>query len=134
MVSSHQNWKFGWNWNNVTEKLEVCVCRKVLMWWKSWKFEEKVRTKLGPNRVRPCLVPNFFFKLSTFPSHQNFSTHINFQLFHHIVLISTKLPILAWTKHTLWIIFGPCVITVVLREKKLYKFLARQINYICLKV
>ncbi len=28
-----------------------------------------------------CLVPNFFFKLSTFPSHQNFLTNINFQLF-----------------------------------------------------
>ncbi len=31
----------------MTEKLEVCVCRKVLMWWKSWKFKEKVGTKPG---------------------------------------------------------------------------------------
>ncbi len=37
----------------------------------------------------------FFFKLPTFPSHQNFPTHTNFQLFYHIVPISTKLPILA---------------------------------------
>jgi hypothetical protein len=26
----------------------------------------------------PSLVPKFFFKLSTFPSHQNFPTHVNF--------------------------------------------------------
>ena len=51
--------------------------------------------------VRPSLIPNYFFKLPTFSSHQNFPTHTNFQLFHHIVPISTKLPILAWTKHTL---------------------------------
>ncbi len=38
------------------------------------------------------------------PSHQNFSIHINFQLFHHIVSISIKLLILTWTKHTLSII------------------------------
>ena len=42
-------------------------------------------------RPRPGLVLNFFFELSTFSSHQNFSTHINFQYFHHIVPISTKL-------------------------------------------
>ena len=41
------------------------------------------------------LDPKIFFKLSNFPSHQNFSTHTNFQLFHHIVPISTKLLILA---------------------------------------
>ena len=40
VLSSHQNWKLGWNWNDVTEKFEVCVCWKVLMWWKNWKFEE----------------------------------------------------------------------------------------------
>ncbi len=51
--------------------------------------------------LAPCLVPKYFFKLPTIPSHQNFSTHINFQLFHHIVPISTKLPILVWTKHSL---------------------------------
>jgi hypothetical protein len=42
---------------------------------------------LWNSRGRPCLVLNFFFKLPTFPSHQNFSTYINFQLFHHIILI-----------------------------------------------
>ena len=49
---------------------------------------------------RLSLVPNYFFKLPTFPSHQNFPTHTNFQLFRHIVPISTKLSILTWTKHT----------------------------------
>jgi hypothetical protein len=37
----------------------------------------------------------FLKKLSTFLSHQNFPTHTNFQLFRHIVPISTKLLILA---------------------------------------
>ncbi len=32
VFSSHQSLKFGWNWNDVTEKLEVYVYRKVLMW------------------------------------------------------------------------------------------------------
>ena len=49
----------------------------------------------------PCLVLNFSFELLTFSSHQNFPTYINFQLFYHIVQILTKLPISAWTKHTL---------------------------------
>ena len=53
--------------------------------------------------VRPDLVPKFFFKFLTLPSHQNFHTHINFQLFRHIVPISIKLKllILVWTNHTL---------------------------------
>jgi hypothetical protein len=52
-------------------------------------------------QLTPCLVSKFFFKLPIFSSHQNFSTHINFQLFCHIVPISTKLLILVWTKHTI---------------------------------
>jgi hypothetical protein len=69
------------------------------MWRKSCKFEKKkFESKHG---LRPSLVPNFFFKLPTFTSHQNFSTHINFQIFRHIVPMSIKLLILAWTKHTL---------------------------------
>ncbi|MCL0184391.1 hypothetical protein M2T59_29645, partial [Klebsiella pneumoniae] len=48
----------------------------------------------GKTRSIPSLVPNFFFKLLTFLSHQNFSTHTNFQLFRHIILILIKLLIL----------------------------------------
>ena len=40
---------------------------------------------------RPGLVPNFFFNFSTFSSHHNFPTHVNFQLFRHIVLIYVTL-------------------------------------------
>jgi hypothetical protein len=50
---------------------------------------------------RPCLVAKFFFELSTFLSQQNFPTYTNFQLFYHIVPISTKLLILVWSKHNL---------------------------------
>ena len=31
VFSSRQNWKFDWNWNDVMEKLEVCVCRNNVM-------------------------------------------------------------------------------------------------------
>ena len=47
----------------------------------------------------PCLLPKLFFKTSTFSSHQNFPTYINFQLFCHIISISIKFLILVWTKH-----------------------------------
>ena len=43
----------------------------------------------GKAKSRPSLVPKFFFELSTFASHQNFSTHTNFQLFCYIVPILT---------------------------------------------
>jgi hypothetical protein len=50
--------------------------------------------------TRPGLVPSFFFKFLIFLSHQNFSTHINFQFFCHIVPILIKFLILAFSKHT----------------------------------
>jgi hypothetical protein len=45
--------------------------------------------------IRSSLVSNFSFKLQTFPSHKTFLQTRNFQLFRHIVPISTKLSILA---------------------------------------
>ena len=60
----------------------------------------KNTTTFSLKKLLSSLVPNFFFKLTTFPSHQNFPTHTNFQLFRHIVTISTKLLILAWTHPT----------------------------------
>ncbi len=48
---------------------------------------------LEDTHVRRVIL-NFFFKLPTFPSNQNFPTHTNFQLFRHIIPISTKLSIL----------------------------------------
>ena len=76
-------WKFSWNWNDVPKKL--CV----------WK----VRCDRKLEVWKKTLEPKFFFKLSTFHHIKTF-LHTNFQLFRHIVLISTKLIILAWTKHT----------------------------------
>jgi hypothetical protein len=62
-------------------------------------FTQKELQPIGIGLMRcrfwPSLVPNFFFKLSIFPLHQNFPTHTNFQLFRHIFPISTKLLILA---------------------------------------
>ena len=50
--------------------------------------------------LRPGLVSNFFFKLSTFPSHRTF-IHTNFQLFRHTVSISSNFQFYRETKQSL---------------------------------
>ena len=59
----------------------------------SFYNEKLIKIDVGKNNYAVFSSKVFFFKLPTFPSHQNFPTHTNFQLFRYIVLILTKLPI-----------------------------------------
>ena len=57
--------------------------------------------------------------------------HTNFQLFHHIIPISTKLPILVWTKHTLVLILwcsSRTKISITMRNIKFKPFQLREGN------
>ena len=50
---------------------------------------------------RPCLDSNFFLQTSNFSVTLNFPTHTNFQLFRHIVPISSNFQFWRGTKHGL---------------------------------
>ncbi len=85
----------------------VIICKSNVQQWDFplmlWVFDVDLSVGHEPSlkseqgRHSPCLVPKYFFKLSIFSSHQNFRTHINFQLFRHIVPISIKLPSVCYT-------------------------------------
>ena len=94
------NFKLGRRTSGCDTYIRFCGWGRFCNSMTSWGTSGVLFPNLVLRAVRTCLDPNFFFKLSTFPSHQNFPTHINLQLFHHIVPISTKLPILVWTKQT----------------------------------
>ena len=90
LVEIRTMWRKSWKF----------VCRKVLMWWKVKSSKKKFETKLGLKLVSNfcCMslfiIPNFFFKLLTFLSHQNFFTHLNF-------LLLLTLSSVDWTRENL---------------------------------
>ena len=78
-------------------EISPCDFRARITPYSQWPISYRIRKNfLATSSVlSPCLDLNFFFKLSTFSSHENFRAYINFKIFRHIVSISTKLSILA---------------------------------------